>query len=78
VYPRFPSSLWLVFALGDDLLTEEQKQQLIERFYEQARRSATPPKRARSCPRAVRQPVGNWPRLIKSKSYQGPVVFKIA
>jgi len=71
-------SLWLVFALGDDLLTEEQKQELLTRFYEQARRSATPPQRARSCPRAVRQPVSKWPRLIKNQSDHGPVVFKIA
>jgi hypothetical protein len=69
--------LWLVFALGDDLLTEDQKRQLTERFYEQARRCATPPKRARSCPRAVRQPVSKWPRLVKNESYEGPVRFHL-
>jgi hypothetical protein len=69
--------LWLVFALGNDILSEEQKRQLMERFYEQARRYITPPKRARSCPRAVRQPVGKWPRLIKNESHEGPVHFRI-
>lgn len=69
--------LWLVFALGDDLLTEDQKQQLTERFYQQARRCATPPKRPRSCLRAVRQPVSKWPRLIKNESYEGPVRFQL-
>lgn len=69
--------LWLVFALGDDLLTEDQKRQLTERFYAQARRCATPQKRARSCPRAVRQPVSKWARLIKNESYVGPVRFQL-
>lgn len=44
--------LWLVFALGADLLSEEQKAQLTERFYEQARRCLSRPRRSRSCPRA--------------------------
>jgi hypothetical protein len=69
--------LWLVFALGDDLLSEEQKRQLTERFYAQARRYVTQPKRARSCPRAVRQPVSGWPRLIKNESHAGPIHFQV-
>jgi hypothetical protein len=47
--------LWLVFALGDDLLEDWQKQPLTEHFYAQARRCLTPKRRRRSCPRAVRQ-----------------------
>jgi DDE family transposase len=69
--------LWLVFALGDDLLSEEQKRQLSERFYAQAQRYITAPKRARSCPRALRQPVSGWPRLLKNHSHHGPVRFRI-
>ena len=69
--------LWRLFALGEDLLSEEQFRQLTERFYEQARRWATPPKRARSCPRAVRQPVSKWPRLLKNASSEGPLRFHL-
>lgn len=69
--------LWLLFALGGDLLTEDQQRKLTERFYAQARRCATPPKRKRSCPRAVRQPVSKWPRLIKNASSEGPVRFHL-
>lgn len=69
--------LWLLLALGADLLSEEQKQQLTERFCAQARRFLTPPKRARSCPRAVRQPIGKWPRLIHNDSCEGPVRFQV-
>jgi hypothetical protein len=68
--------LWLVFALGSDILSEEQKRQLTERFYEQARHCLTAPKRVRSCPRAVRQPIGKWPRLINNASHEGPLNFR--
>lgn len=69
--------LWLVFALGGDLLKEQQKQQLTDRFYEQARRYLTQKRRARSCPRAVRQPVGGWPRLCKNLSWDNPINFRL-
>ena len=67
--------LWLVFALGDDLLSAQQKAQLTERFQEQLRRCLTRPRRSRSCPRAVRQPVSSWPRLLENKSFEGPLRF---
>jgi hypothetical protein len=69
--------LWLVLALGDDLLEEWQKQELTERFHNQARRCLTPRRRARSCPRAVRQPVGKWPRLRRNESWSGAPTYKI-
>jgi Transposase DDE domain len=69
--------LWLVLALGEDLLSAPQKQQLTERFYAQARRYLTAPKRARSCPRAVRQPVSGWPRLLHNESHEGPIRFLV-
>lgn len=69
--------LWLVLELGDDLLEEWQKQELTERFQKQARGCLTPRKRARSCPRAVRQPIGKWPRLIKNQSWTSEASFKI-
>lgn len=69
--------LWLVLALGDDLLSERQKEQLTERFYEQARTYLTPKRRLRSCPRKIRQPVSGWPRLLKNEYWEGPVSFKL-
>ncbi len=69
--------LWLVFALGNDLLEPWQKQQLTERFYAQARRCLSPKHRSRSCPRAVRQPVSGWPRLLKNTSSDVPITFTI-
>ena len=70
--------LWLTLALGGDLLSARQKQQLTGRFLAFARRYVTPRrKRPRSCPRAVRQPVSGWPRLRRNQSWEGPVHFKL-
>jgi len=70
--------LWLTLALGGDLLSPRQKQQLTERFLERAGRYVTRPrKHPRSCPRAVRRPVARWPRLQQNQSRQGPVRFKL-
>lgn len=69
--------LWLTLQLGSDLLSASQKQQLTERFLRHARRYLVPPRRSRSCPRAVRQPIGGWPRLRKNESHEGPLYFQI-
>jgi hypothetical protein len=68
--------LWLTLALGDDLLEEWQKQELSERFYRKAGTCLTPKRRARSCPRKVRQPVSGWPRLMKNEYCEGAFTFK--
>ena len=70
--------LWLALALGGDLLTARQKQQWTEQFLEFAQRwHGTPQrKRPRRCPRAVRPPVSQWPRLLCNQSWEGPVHFQ--
>ena len=68
--------LWLVLALGDDLLEDWQKDKLTERFYAQARNCLSPRRRQRSCPRKVRQPVSGWPRLLENESSREPITFK--
>ncbi|HTY86988.1 MAG TPA: IS4 family transposase [Candidatus Acidoferrum sp.] len=69
--------LWLTLELGDDLLSERQKNQLVQRFYEHMSRCITPKRRSRSCPRAVRQPLTGWPRLQHNDSVEGPLFFKL-
>lgn len=69
--------LWLVLALGSDLLSERQKQQLTERCLRHARRYLLAPRRTRSCPRALRQPISGWPRLLKNESHEGPLHFQL-
>jgi hypothetical protein len=65
--------LWLTLLLGADLLTEEQKQQLCERFYQLAARRAMAKKRTRSCPRVMRQPFQPWPRKRRQKTVTSPL-----
>lgn len=69
--------LWLTLALGEDLLSEQQKNELVKRFYEHMGRCVSAKRRSRSCPRAVRQPVTGWPRLQRTASVEGPQHFQL-
>ena len=69
--------LWLMFEVGADLLSTRVQEQLLERFYEYLRRFATHKRRARSCKRALRQPVSKWPRMIQPQSVEGPITFTL-
>jgi len=62
-------SLWWMLAAGEGLLEQSQVEALVDRTMQMIAAQALPPRRARSCPRAVRKPVGKWPRLT-SNSYQ--------
>jgi len=70
-------SMW--FSLGpiEDLLTEQQKRQIVARGQALMRRSLTGPRRSRTNPRAVRQPVTKWPRLMQTQSVEGPLEFRV-
>jgi hypothetical protein len=70
--------LWLTLAVGADLLSPAQKHELADRFYKLAARWAMPKKRARSCPRAMRQPIQPWPRKRDQRSSNEPVTVTIA
>jgi hypothetical protein len=69
--------LWLTLLLGADILSEEQKQALCDRFYALAARRVMAKKRNRSCPRAMRQPIQPWPRKRDQKSIAGPLQVKV-
>jgi hypothetical protein len=64
-------------VLGADVLTEEQKQQLAERFYEYAGRRQMASRRDRSCPRVIRRRLQPWPRKHDQKSHQCPLHVRI-
>lgn len=69
--------LWLTLLVGADILSEKQKQQLCDRFYDLAARRMMPKKRSRSCPRVMRQPMQPWPRKKNQKSSDGPLCISI-
>jgi hypothetical protein len=67
--------LWLILELGEDILSEKQKDQLVQKSYKQMQRCLTPKRRSRSCPRAVRHPMTAWRRLMQPLSIEGPLEF---
>lgn len=69
--------MWLCFGAFGDVLTDRQKDRIIRRGYDLMRRSLTDVPRSRSCPRAVRQKLKAWPRLMQTESVEGPVHLKI-
>jgi hypothetical protein len=69
--------MWFTLDIAGPVLTEDQKQFILTQMYERMRRHITPKRRARSCPRAVRQPVTGWPRLRRNTSVEGPFEFTI-
>jgi hypothetical protein len=70
-------SLWLFFGPFEDLMTDRLKDRIIERGYTLMGTYVTAKRRSRSCPRAVRQPVTSWPRLLRNESVEGPLHFKV-
>jgi hypothetical protein len=70
-------SMWFSLDVLDDILTEEQKQRLVARSQALMRRALVGKRRSRTNPRAVRQPVRQWPRLMRTNSIEGPLQFKV-
>jgi hypothetical protein len=69
--------LWLVLSCSKGILSSDQVQQMVERVMREIAEAAIPKRRKRSCPRAVRQPVSSWPRLIKNTYQNGPTDYKL-
>ena len=69
--------MWLWVDVGHGVLTDQQLTTILTRGYARMRRYVTPPRRARSCPRAVRQPIQAWPRLRQTRSIEGAMHFQL-
>src|SRR5712692_1021276 len=70
-------SLWFFLGPCEDLLTARQKDQIVRRGQALMRGCVTGKRRPRTNPRAVRQPVRKWPRLLETPSVEGPLQFKL-
>lgn len=72
-------SLWSTLALLDGIvrLSTQQEARLAERLFDLLGDSLTPPRRHRSCPRAVGQPVSIWPRLMRNRSFTEGFHFEV-
>ena len=69
--------MWLVLGPFDDIFSDQQKTRVVRRGRSLMRRSLLAARRPRTCPRAVRQPVTRWPRLMKPESIEAPWQFQI-
>ncbi|MSR64561.1 MAG: hypothetical protein EXS18_02130 [Verrucomicrobiae bacterium] len=69
--------LWPVLEVCEGLLSRWQQQELIRRMEQRLLRQLTRPRRERTYPRAVRQPVNKWPRLRHNRYHQGSVEVEI-
>lgn len=70
-------TIWMTFAIIGDLLPERTRKIFLHRVLDILVSQQSPPRRARSCPRAVRQPIGSWPRLLRNTSSRGRFSYKI-
>lgn len=70
--------LWQSFAWGRRARTARQTRAIVDDFFVSVERLALlPERRARSCPRAVRQPVSSWPRKLDQPSFSAPISIRI-
>jgi hypothetical protein len=69
--------LWQLLSVGADLLTPAQTRAWVERLLDELALAVLPPRRRRSCPRALRQPVTNYPRLTKNTQQKGAFEYEI-
>lgn len=70
-------SLWLTLACGDGIITKKQAQALTRQMLIFLADTVLPPRRQRSCPRKVRQPVSSWPRLTENSDSLGSSHYKL-
>jgi hypothetical protein len=74
---RVVQGLWQFLELSADLLGPEQVRLVVSRALRQIADRAMAKRRARSCPRALRQPVSSWPRLRKNTYRKGAVRYSV-
>ena len=74
---RMLQMLWPVLEASVGLLSRRQQAALIRRLEQRLLRQLTGPRRERTYPRAVRQPVKKWPRLQRNRYQRGTPELKL-
>ncbi len=67
---------WLWALIGDEI-DPDTWARIEKKVKQDLEWQATKPRRKRSCPRKVRQPVTKWPRLMKNSSEKGEIQCRI-
>lgn len=74
---RHVRALWMLLEIGEGIHSEAQVRALVRRTFSRITAEVNPVRRARSCPRAVRQPVGSWPRLLHRREWKGEIRYEV-
>jgi hypothetical protein len=69
--------LWQFLEATSDMLTPAQVSLVVRRSLKRIADMAIPKRRARTCPRKLRQPVSSWPRLRKNTYGKGAVDYSV-
>jgi hypothetical protein len=69
--------LWQFLEVTSDLLDARGIRLAVRRTMRRISEMALPKRRQRSCPRALRQPVSSWPRLLKNSSVNAAPVYEL-
>lgn len=70
-------AFWWMCQWHGDSTSDENKRRAASEMMNFLAEHATQPRRARSCPRAVRQPVTGWPRLLHNRSLTGEIYCEV-
>lgn len=74
---RLVRALWTMLEIGEGLHTAAQERALVERTLREIGKTVIGKRRARSCPRAVRQTMVDWPRLIRRTEHHGEFQYQV-
>ena len=74
---RCVKPMWFYLDVAHGVLTEPQIRTILRRSYARARTYVVAPRRSRSCPRTVRQPIQAWPRTLIPQSTSGALQFHL-
>jgi DDE family transposase len=70
-------AMWFTVELADDVLHPDQVAVILARAYGVAAQHVIRKRPGRSCPRALRQPIKPWPRLLQAASVTAPATLTV-
>lgn len=70
--------LWSFLEMCEGVLSAQQVRRVVRRTLRHIAEMAIPKRRARSCPRKLRQPVSSWPRLRKNTYKSGAPQYELS
>jgi len=70
-------AVWTLLVVSEGLFTRRQTRAGIRRVIKRLSKQVTPERRARSCPRGLRQPVSSWPRIIRRRELHGKFQYEV-